>query len=46
MKKRKEYLEPSFEEMRITTNLMSNIDLSNGENSAHIGDDSDTGDIG
>lgn len=38
---KKEYFEPEFDKLTIITSLMSNIDLSTGEDDKHIGYDGD-----
>lgn len=42
---KKKYIQPEFDKFVITTQLMSNIALSDPEYSAHTGDDGDDGDI-
>lgn len=43
---KKHYLEPEFDKLVITTQLMSNVALSDPEYDAHTGNDDDNGNIG
>lgn len=42
---KKHYQEPEFDKLVITTQLMSNVALSDPEYESHIGQDDDDGDL-